>query len=93
MEIQRIKRFILGFAITFLILIGAWIAVDGFAHLDEFWARSGPDQSMLDAAVVYYESVVRLHGRSLFGAAALAAAAFALVLSRRRVERRSGTLG
>jgi hypothetical protein len=93
MHSPTFRVFLVSFVLAFLALTGAWIVVDGLAHLDEFFAAAGPDRPLIGVAVRHYGDVVRLHGGTLFGAVAVASLAFGGLASRRLLERRSEILG
>ena len=92
MDLRVIKVFIATFLIAAVALFGAWLLVDGIAHLDEFLAASGPDAPLARVAVRYYSGVIRLHGGTLLGAVTVAAAASGLIRVRRGIAGRSGTM-
>jgi hypothetical protein len=89
MNAHAVRVFLVSFMLSSLALSGAWIFVDGLAHLDEFLAASGPDRPVIALAVRHFGDVVRLHGGTLLGSVALASLAFGGFASSRSAERRS----
>ena len=83
MDVRSFSVFLATFLIAALALFGAWFAVDGLVHLDEFFAAAGPDAGVGRVALRHYEGVVGLHGGTLLGAIGLGSALVALARARR----------
>jgi len=73
------KHFLIGYAISFCVLIGLWVTIDLFVNLDEFaeYADLGT-RAMLKNVVLYYGRNITLYFRDIAGTITVVAAAFSL---------------
>jgi hypothetical protein len=75
--------FLATFLIAAIALFGAWFAVDGLVHLDEFFEAAGPDVGVGRVALRHYAGLVALHGGTLLGSIGLGSALVAVARARR----------
>jgi hypothetical protein len=83
MDGRSFNVFLATFLIAAIALFGAWFAVDGLVHLDEFFGAASPDVGVGRVALRHYGGVISLHGGTLLGAIGLGSALVAVARARR----------
>ncbi len=83
MDGRSFSVFLATFGVASLALFGAWFAVDGLVHLDEFLQVSGPGLDLGRVALRHYSGLIRLHGGTLLAAVGLGSALVASARARR----------
>jgi hypothetical protein len=83
MDGRSFNVFLATFLIAAVALFGAWFAVDGLVHLDEFLAAAGPDVGPGRVALRHFAGVLGLHGGTLLGSIGLGSALVAFARARR----------